>query len=201
MLNSIGSSKEDIWRKLADELHGKFIDGKWSFDKVQVEHDCWTITLDSYAVVTGHVHIPMTRFRAPFVNPEGFRFSITRQDMFTGLQKIFGMQDIEIGADEFDHDFVIQANDEPKIKLLLQKESIREKLKDEEFGSFEVIDDEGWFSSTKYPADTDLVIYTTTGEITDKDRLKKLFELFAQTLDQLCAIGSAYHTRPDVEIQ
>jgi hypothetical protein len=34
------------------------------------------------------------------------------------------------------------------------------------------------------------------GVIKDVDRLKSLFDLFAETLDTLCVIGSAYETPP-----
>jgi hypothetical protein len=32
------------------------------------------------------------------------------------------------------------------------------------------------------------------------ERLKQLYELFAETLDQLCAIGSAYERDPGVAL-
>jgi hypothetical protein len=34
----------------------------------------------------------------------------------------------------------------------------------------------------------------------DVERLKLLFELFSETLDQLCRIGSAYEQAPDVTV-
>ena len=34
----------------------------------------------------------------------------------------------------------------------------------------------------------------------DVERLKLLFELFSETLDQLCRIGSAYEQPPDVTV-
>jgi hypothetical protein len=38
------------------------------------------------------------------------------------------------------------------------------------------------------------------GVIKDVERLKALFELFSETLDQLCRIGSAYERAPDVKL-
>ena len=46
--------------------------------------------------------------RAPYINPEGFRFTIYRKGFFSGLGKLLGMQDIEIGDPEFDEAFIIQ---------------------------------------------------------------------------------------------
>ncbi len=60
---------------------------------------------------------------------------------------------------------------------------------------FEVQDDEGWLGPD-YPPNTDALNFLVKGAVTDVERLKNLFELFAVTLDQLCLIGSAYETEP-----
>jgi hypothetical protein len=41
------------------------------------------------------------------------------------------------------------------------------------------------------------VRFQSVGAIQDLDRLKQLFELFSATLDQLCAMGSAYCGCPE----
>lgn len=38
------------------------------------------------------------------------------------------------------------------------------------------------------------------GIIQDVDRLRRLFDLFGETLDQLCHIGSAYEDKPKVTL-
>jgi hypothetical protein len=38
------------------------------------------------------------------------------------------------------------------------------------------------------------------GLIKDVDRLKHLYDLFAETLDELCRIGSAYQSDPGVQL-
>ncbi len=62
-----------------------------------------------------------------------------------------------------------------------------------------VKDDEGWSGAT-FPAGTDELCFHVGGIIKDLGRLKLLFELFAETLDQLCRIGSAYEESPKVEL-
>ena len=46
---------------------------------------------------------------APYVNPDGFRFKIYRKSIFTGIGKALGMQDVDIGDEEFDREFVVHA--------------------------------------------------------------------------------------------
>src|SRR5687767_501722 len=115
--NLFGPSRKEIWRKLSEEVGGKLVEGSWSkADKVQVEHDDWTLTLDTYVVHAGKTIIVFTRMRAPFVNPEGFRFTVYRKGIFSGIGKMFGMQDIEVGYPEFDEAFIIKGTDESRVR-------------------------------------------------------------------------------------
>jgi hypothetical protein len=51
-----------------------------------------------------------------------------------------------------------------------------------------VKDDEGWFG-TKFPDGVDELHFAVAGVIKDIDRLKGLYDLFAETLDELCPPG------------
>ena len=196
-----GPSRKEIWRKLSEEAGGRYVDGGfWKGDKVQVEHEDWTVTLDSYAVSTGKVTIVYTRMRAPFVNPSGFRFLVYRKSLFTGLGKFFGMQDIEVGDSLFDDQFVVQSTDEAKIQILLSAPRLRELIAAQKDINFGVKDDEGWFG-TKFPDGVDELHFVRAGIIKDLERLKLLYELFAETLDELCRIGAASDRPPGVELK
>ena len=196
-----GPSREEMWRKLSDEVGGRYVDGGfWKGDKVEITHEDWTLTLDSYAVSTGKTTIVYTRMRAPFVNPSEFRFLVYRKSIFSGMGKFFGMQDIEVGHSPFDEDFIVQATDEDKIRLLLQAPKLRELMTAQKEINFGVKDDEGWFGS-KFPDGVDELHFVRTGIIKDVDRLKQLYELFAETLDELCRIGAASDDPADVRLK
>jgi hypothetical protein len=64
---------------------------------------------------------------------------------------------------------------------------------------FAVKDHEGYFGAA-FPSDMDELCFHVGGVIKDVERLKLLFELFAETLDQLCCIGSAYKEKPKVQL-
>ena len=186
-----GPSRKEVWRQLSDEVGASYVDGGFcKGDKVKITHGEWTVTLDTFAVSTGKVTIVYTRMRAPYVNPDGFRFTVYRRGMFTGVAKWLGMQDLEIGDERFDHDFVIKANDEAKVRELLDRQKEVH---------FTVKDDEGWFGP-RFEGDADELYFTVVGVIKDIERLKLLYELFAETLDRLCHIGSAYRHAPDVTL-
>lgn len=198
--NLFGPSREEIWRQLAAEIGAQYVDGNWrKADKVQAQVKQWTITLDTYTISTGKTHMTFTRFRAPYVNADGFRFKIYRKSMFSGLGKAFGMQDVEIGEPQFDEAFIIQGNDEAKLKQFFANPTIRQLLSSQPEVNLEVKDDEGYFA-TQFPEGVDELHFFGPGIITDVERLKQLYELFATVLDQLCQIGSAYETDPQVAL-
>jgi hypothetical protein len=196
-----GPSREEVWRRLGQEVGGDFVAGGfWKGDKVEVQHGSWTITLDRYTVSTGHTHAVFTRMRAPFVSRDGFRFNIYRRGFWSEIGKKLGMQDIEVGHSvKFDEDFVIKANDESKVKALLANPEIRRLLNEQPRVRFELKDDENPFWK-RFPEGVDELCFTIHGVVKDVDRLRKLFDLFAEVLDELCRIGSATAENPGVKL-
>src|SRR6185295_10859184 len=181
-----GPSREETWKQLCAEIGADFVDGGfWKGDKVQAHVKSWTITLDTYVVSTGHSHVTYTRLRAPFVSRDGLRFRIYRKGLFSGLGKALGMQDIEVGHSlHFDDDFIIQGNDESKIRALFGNPEIRRLIEEQPQIRLELKEDEGFFRA-HFPDGVDELYFQVVGVIKDVERLKKLFDLFAEVLEEL----------------
>jgi len=196
-----GPSKEEIWTKVSDEIEGNFVDGGFfRGDKLIAKVKEWVITLDTYTVSDGKTSTIYTRMRAPYVNKDGFRFKIYRKGLFSNLGKLFGLQDIEVGFSEFDEAFIIKGNDTEKLVQLFSNSKIRELIQLQPNISLEVKDDEGWFG-TEFPQGVDELYFQVHGIIKDVERLKNLYYLFAEILNQLCLIGSAYEDSPNVTLK
>lgn len=195
-----GPSRKEIWRQLSTEIGARYVEGGFGKgDKVQVTHGEWTVTLDTYVVSTGKTTMVFTRMRAPYVNPGGFRFTVYRKSIFSGLGKMLGMQDIEINDESFDQDFIIKGTDEARVRELLSNPKIRELISRQKDIRFTVKDDEGWFGAS-FPEGVDELYFQVLGVIKDVERLKLLYELFAETLDHLCRMGAAYKQDPEVKV-
>ena len=195
-----GASREEVWIQLCTEIGAEFVDGGlWKGDKVQARVKEWTVTLDTYTVSTGKSHITYTRMRAPYVNKDGFQFTIYRKGIFSDLRKRLGMQDIDIGDPDFDRDYVIQGNDECRVLALFGNLKIRQLIQAQPSFHLQVQDDEGWFS-TSFPEGVDELHFQVVGVIKDVERLKLLYELFAEMLNHLCHIGSAYENDPKLAL-
>ena len=166
---------------------------------MQATHGEWTITLDTYAVSTGKVVMHFTRLRAPYVNPDRFRFTIYRRGLFSDIAKYLGMQDVVVGHEDFDRDFIIKGTEEKGLRALFDNPRLRELIAAQPQIHLTVKDNDGYWGA-HFPADTDELLFHVHGIIKDVERLKLLFELFAETLDQLCHIGSAYENKPKVTL-
>lgn len=60
-----------------------------------------------------------TAFKIDVNNSENFEFNIFEQGFFTTIATKLGMQDIQIGDDVFDKEFIIKSNNEPMVINLL----------------------------------------------------------------------------------
>jgi hypothetical protein len=196
--NLFGPSKAEIWQQFCDRTGGTYIrDSFWKNGKAQAAHGQWIVTLDT--IVIGKV--TYTRMRAPYVNPDGFTFTVYRKSVFTDLGKWLGMQDVMVGYPEFDEPFVIKGNDEHKLQRLFANRKIRDLISAQPEVRFSVVDDEKQFWGCRgFPKDVDELHFLIAGVIKDVDRLKLLYDLFSETLDELCRIGSAYENAPDVKL-
>jgi hypothetical protein len=186
-----GPSRAEIWRQLSEAVSGTYVEsGLLTSDKVEAAHKTWVITLDSYVLPAGKTYIPCTRIRAAFANPGGFRFTVYRKSMFSGVAKLFGMQDIEVGEEAFDRDFIVKGTDESRVRTLLSNPHLRQLIALQPEIHLSVKDDEGWFA-TRFPEGVDELYFSVAGIIKDLDRLKQLFDLFAELLDALVDLGAA----------
>lgn len=145
-------------------------------------HGEWSLTLDTYVVNAGKTVLVFTRMRAPYVNPNGFRFSVSRAGLFTGIAKRLGMQDGAVGHEDFDRELVIKGNSEETLRALFTSSRLRERIGAQKDIHFSVDHDSGWFRPEPPPA-VDTLGFHVTGVITDIERLKLLFDLFSTTLD------------------
>ncbi|MBZ5508578.1 MAG: DUF3137 domain-containing protein [Acidobacteriia bacterium] len=196
-----GPSREEIWRQLCDQTGATYIAGGfWKGDKVEATHGPWTVTLDTYAVSTGKTTVVYTRMRAPYVNPDGFRFTVYRKGIFTAIGKLFGMQDVSVGHEDFDRDFVIKGNDEHKLWRLFASQRVRDLISAQKDIYFSVKDDDGMVWRSRFPDGVDELYFQVVGVIKDLERLKLLYELFAETLDELGRMGSASQQAPPVKL-
>ena len=195
-LDPFGKYKREIWMQLAEQLDGDFLRGKMlTPDRVEAYYGDWMLTLDTYTVDK----MVYTRIRAPYVNRDDFIFKIFRENIGHRVAKMFGMKDVEVGYPDFDQDFVIQGSDERKLQMMFANPHIRQLLSYQPRVHLELRREAPLFQKPRFPEGVNELYFQAGTIIKDLAQLQDLFDLFAHTLDHLCAIGTAYEDDPDFQ--
>ena len=185
-----GPSRKDVWRQLAREVDGQFHEGGLLNPfAVQARTGDWILTLDTFSSGDGKTNQTFTRLRAPYFNPEGFRFDIYRAGLLSGLGKAMGLRDIDVGHPRFDRDFVIKGNAPRRLRRLFDNGRIRRLIRAQPRIQLSVKGKDGWFG--KYPDGIDELHFQAHGAIKDLTRLRALFDLFGEILRHVCYDGRA----------
>lgn len=187
-----GPHEKALWKQLYDELGGVLTDREGDRqDKVVAKVGPWVITLDEHSEPGYRAEYLYTRLRAPFVNPDGLRFAVSHQTVFANIGRLVGMQDIRVEHRPFDKMFLVQGSDPKVIKALFDDDRLRELVKSEPDIHLQVRDAGNWFEDY-FPDNVDELVLEVEGQVKDYDRLKRLFDLFARVMNDLCNLGSAY---------
>ncbi len=195
-----GPSRKEVWKQLSEEINANYIEGSFfKGPRIEYKHNNWTIYLDTYTVSTGKSSITYTRMRVPFINQKKFLFKVYRKGVFSNIGKALGMQDIEIGYDYFDNDYIIKGNDEILLRRLFQNHNIRNLIEKQSRILLEIKDNEGRFGP-KFNDNESELYFVVIGVIKDKERIKNLFELFVKIIDELETIGITVNQAPEVKL-
>jgi hypothetical protein len=181
--------RDHVWRQLAAVLKADFKrTGFWQLPVVRVPHRNWAIVLDSWKrnTFTKRTGVYCIRVRSQFLNRDGFWFTIYPQGAVSTARKWFGLQDVAVGHERFDSEFIIQGNDAAKLQALFDNPRIRFALESRPHLHFSIADSE--HSYWGVPEGIGELCLVSDEDILDLAGLKSLCELFAATLDELCRI-------------
>jgi len=180
--------KTSIWKEFSIQTNGTFKEGySWHSDSVEITHKKWTIIFDNYTLWSGKYSSKMTRIIVPISLKDNFRFEIYPEELIRKIEKIFGVQDIEIGYPEFDKAFIVKSNNEFKIKSLLRNANIRNLLLEQKNLNIQLSNQNGIWEQPKNQFE---LSYYIDGEIHNVANLIKLLELFKIILDELFQINT-----------
>jgi len=185
-----GPSKREVWEQLCRETQSLYVKGGFIKNaKVEYKHRLWLVVLDEYTVSTGKSSATYTRIRTPYMPKEHFQFQISRENVFSGIAKAFGAQDIETGDGEFDKAYIVKSDDDWQVRRLLDDEALRAQLMAQKAFSLHN-KPQGFLAPVKLPAGAGQLEFQIGGTIRDVERLKGLFTIFALVLDGLCKMDA-----------
>jgi hypothetical protein len=167
--------------------------------RARVRYRCWCVTLDTNVVPAGAAASVVTRMRAPFVGRGRFRFKLHRRDLLDALARRLRVHSSETGQSDFDREFVIRSEDDEGVRRLFDSHDIRRLIQSQPSINLEARGGDGPLGAS-LPEGVDELVLRAPGFVTDAERLRRLFALFALTLDRLCETGAACHDEPGVTL-
>ncbi len=183
----------DPWYEFATEVGGAYQEvegGLWGqpHSRVAVAAGDWAIILEARERHEGqYSSATYTLIRAPFVSNDRFRFKLTRRPK---PREAIGPS---VRYPEFERDFKIDGTEDSKIQAFIANARIRELVQDQPSIHLQVI--QPWWP---LPHRNRELRFEERGVIMHIARLEALFELFAETLNHLCAMGSASSDPPQL---
>ena len=196
LLEIFRPEKRAVWKKFCEMIDADFVPGRGltGKDAIKAYHKNWVIVIDTFKQGKRPT---FTRIRAEYVNADSFYFRIYRRKALSNINKLLGMEDIEVGYPAFDKDFIIQGNDERKLKMLFTHDRIRKLISWQPDIHLESEVDNDWMVDEDRMG-IGLLSFRVMGIITDLNRLYDLYDLFSELLNHLCHIGSAYEDDPEL---
>lgn len=182
MINLFGN-KENIWKNFSELTGGTFFSGRYGMsDRAIVNYKNWEISFDYYDLYSGKFNQRFTRIFVPITSKDNFRFEIYNNGIIRSVEKFFGAQDVEIGIKGFDKKFILKANNEFKLKKLLQNSNLRSSIEKESEFNFQISNYKGiWEEKTE---NLELSFFVK-GEIKSIEKLRSLLDIFKITLENL----------------
>ena len=172
-------------RELARKLGGQLQTGNFvSFPELRLPHEGRTVTFGYTAggeneSTKSHLAIPWPSGR--------LRCEIFLEGPFSGLRKLIGMQDIEIGSPHFDRQFIITGNDEAAIKAFLTPDAqarVLDLLKLESSGMYSV-------PNFYLRIGGGTLTVTKASYFTDARTIQRFIDLFVQFFDAASGVPAA----------
>jgi len=124
----------------------------------------------------------------PFKPADDFRFTLVRKNIVDSIIRFFGTRDIEVGDADFDHDYIINSNDEQKLQALFSDAMLRSIISSLNDITLRITDnDEQW--NFEIPKGGALLFCFMDGFVKDIEKLRSLHAMFQLLIQQLSASG------------
>lgn len=219
----LGPSRREIWKQFCVKISADYESGGHWFSEsiIRAKHRNWTIVLDTHQVPGGRFPAVCTRMHALYINKDGFRFSLDRKDITSGLMTLLGVSHTKAGPPQlesnkplfgsayadiqqfesdfgFDEKLIIETNDEAKLRALFKDLKIRELIQSQKSLSLEV----GSFNQAGVPFAHniyELRVYVND-IVRDVRTLETLYKTVICLLDTLCHIESADESPPSIHL-
>jgi hypothetical protein len=183
-------TREENWQRFATEIGAIYKRGDfWEPEQIQAVLFPWTVTLTLVKDDPQHRFIACTRLVARYLAADAFTFSVFREEVFAENRSLPTLSNIVVDHPRFEKMFRVTGQPVEQVRQLLANDAIRDYL---------LAETQMGLCTDPVPAvraQMDLTCMVV-GVVEEPERLLSLFELMGETLQHLCAIGSAWESEP-----
>lgn len=189
-----GKDKSPIWQEFANEKKGelKFISGDLFVD---YPHSDYKFRMGEFThYITSGSNTYEKKYMigiVQFTNPFNFELSITPDDLFSKIGKVFKNNDIKIGHKDFDSKFYIKSNHEFKAITILKDKALLEKITSINPTLLEITKEKGLFDVHHPPEGKYMLYFAKREKFKDINQLNSIHSLltsFIENLKENCSI-------------
>ena len=157
---------ENPWKKFAKEIGGKYKISEEGTSLVTGNYQNIPFILKIiFFEAAPKIILFLSHFEISANNPDGLKFKIYREGIIQKLTKIFGIKDILFDEKAFDKKFIVEGNNEEKVKNIITHD-IREKFI--EIGEVFMI------------LDGDKLIYEQSGKIVEIKKIYMILDMLVE---------------------
>lgn len=195
-----GPTRVEILQRFAEKMEGNYIrQGLLKNDYVEYSYKSWPVFMDYVTHSNGQTTTTYTRIRIPFKNDQGFKFKIYQEGFFSGIGKVFGMQDIQIGEEDFDDRFIIKSSSEESIKTLLREDIRQQMLRIPKLHL--TINRDDAFLNAKLDYNETMLEYQVLGMIKDLNLLVDVSDIMEAVMDQMVTMDITTEEMPSFRMR
>jgi hypothetical protein len=193
---------KSVWMEFADEHQGSFDDGQKVFVmRVPVQGKPWNITFHMQQKGVGGAVTDSSAAFLPFKAKGPFSFDLHNRSLVGDASKIFGAQDIQIGEDEFDREYIIKGSDENAVKRIFGSQRIQELIKLQPHIKLYIQDEPKELAEHgTVPPGIHVLAFRDKAAINSYERLTLVHDLMLATLDEMMTNDLASPQDPNFDI-
>ncbi len=182
-----GKDRTPIWQQFANEKQGelKSSSGDLFVDYLHSNFKFRIGEFTHYVTSGGNTYEKKYMIAIViFTNPSNFELSISPDDLFAKIGKIFKNKDITIGHKSFDSKFYIKSNHEFKAKAILKDKVLLEKIALANPTLLEITNEKGMFDEIA-PSGKYMLYFAKQERFKDIDQLNFIHLLLTTLIDNL----------------
>lgn len=188
--------------EFADEQQGSYDDGQKAFVmRVPITGKPWNITFHMHQKGQGGAVTDSSSAYLAFKSKSPFSFDLHNRSLIADASKVFGAQDIVVGEDEFDREYIIKGSDENLVKRIFSNEKIQELIKLQPHVKLFIQDEPKELAEHgTVPPGIHVLAFKDKAAINSYERLTLVRELMITLLDELLNADLASPKDPNFEI-